>query len=406
MAPMRERMLRALFVAILAVAGFLPRTATAYPWMIRHDYNVCAVCHTDPSGGNLLTPYGRSLSQALLSSEILSTRDEEPSEFKDFAFGLVPLPETLQLGAFLRQGYIRNYNNKGQLLDDRGLSMRADVEAHVQFDKVRVDGSIGVLPSGSAAAYAKPAWLNRPGTTDLAVVARTYWAGYEFQDGDALLRAGRLNMPFGLRNVEHSSWVRSETRTDINIGQQHGVAYYFSNGAYRAEVMAVAGNFQMSPDQFRERGLVGYIERRISGRQAVALQAQVLRSSGDGVTFNGYTAVRHSYGAFYRLAPHEKLALMAEANLLINAFEKDGSVNTGHVAFVQADYEPWPGIHVMGTFEEKHSAFANATQDLGGWISGAYYPVPHTEFRIDGIMRKAGSQDPVSTLLFQGQLYL
>jgi hypothetical protein len=398
-------MLRALFVALVVVAGFFPRTANAYPWMLRHDYSVCAVCHTDPSGGNLLTEYGRSLSQTLLSSELLAKRDEDPGKFKDFAFGLVPMPENLQVGGYYRQGYIQNIQS-GKTLDERSLYMRADVEAHLQAGKVRVDGSVGVLPSGSSAAYAKQAWVNQPGTTDTAIVARTYWAGYELQDGDALLRAGRLYMPFGLRNIEHSSWVRSETRTDINKDQQHGVSYYFSNGEYRGEVMAVLGNFQMRPDGFRERGLVAYLERRISGRQTLALQGQALRSEQDSITFNGYVAMRHAYGAFYRLVPHEKLALMAEANLLVNAFQKDGSVHTGHVAFVQADFEPFAGVHVMGTLEEKRSALANATQDFGGWLSAAYFPVPHTELRLDLIERKSGDADPVTTVLFQGQLYL
>lgn len=400
---MRERFVRALGAAVMAFFLLAPRYAAAYPWMIRHDYNVCSVCHTDPSGGNLLTAYGRSLSQTLLSSELLAKRDEEPGTFKDFAFGLVPMPESLQAGAFIRNGYIANYSG-GSLRDDRTLKMRADLEAHAQFGAVRVDGQIGVLP-GESATFGREAQLNRATGDDLAVVARTYWAGYELNDGDALVRAGRLYMPFGLRNIEHNSWVRSATKTDINQNQQHGVSYYWSNGVYRAEAMAVLGNFQLRPDEFRERGVVAYVERRISGKQAFAVQMQALRSASDALTLSGGSLTRQSYGAFYRLVPHERVALMAEANLLVNGFEKAGT-ELGHVAFLQADYEPLNGFHLMATVEELKNAIRSDEQRLGAWLSTAYFPVPHTELRLDGIWRKTGSADPSMTILFQGQLYL
>ena len=400
---MRERTMRALsFFVFLVVLG-IPSVARAYPWMIRHDYTVCATCHTDPSGGNLLTTYGRSLSQTLLSSELLANHDEEPGKFKDFAFGLVPLPESLQVGAFLRQGYIANYQND-QKLDSRVLKMRADVEAQAQFGNFRFDGAIGVLPSESGRS-AREAWVTKPAPDGIAVVARTYWAAYEMQDGDALARLGRMNLPFGLRNVEHASWVRAETRTDINQHQQHGASYYWTNGSYRAEAMAVGGNFQMHPDAFRERGIVAYLERRISGRQALALQAFALRSSSDGFFLTGGSLFRQAYGAFYRVVPHAKLAVLAEGNVLVNRFQTSGTT-LGHVAFVQADYEPFAGLHVMGTVEEVKSPVPLSAQGTGAWLSSVYFPVPHVELRFDGIWRKFADQSPVTTFLIQGQLYL
>ena len=50
----------ALFVAVF------PTRAHAYTWMIKHGYSGCAVCHADPSGGELLTEYGRVQSDLLL----------------------------------------------------------------------------------------------------------------------------------------------------------------------------------------------------------------------------------------------------------------------------------------------------------------------------------------------------
>jgi hypothetical protein len=41
--------------------------ADAFPEMVRHGYINCTTCHVSPSGGGLLTPYGRSMSKEILS---------------------------------------------------------------------------------------------------------------------------------------------------------------------------------------------------------------------------------------------------------------------------------------------------------------------------------------------------
>src|SRR5450755_3845227 len=50
----------ALFVSVF------PSRAHAYASMIKHGYSGCPVCHADPSGGELLTAYGRAQSDLLL----------------------------------------------------------------------------------------------------------------------------------------------------------------------------------------------------------------------------------------------------------------------------------------------------------------------------------------------------
>ena len=54
------------YLLLLAGALLLPRSAQAYPWMIRHDYTGCATCHVDPSGGGVLTAYGSAQGDMLL----------------------------------------------------------------------------------------------------------------------------------------------------------------------------------------------------------------------------------------------------------------------------------------------------------------------------------------------------
>lgn len=46
---------------------FAALKSRAYPEMIRHGYTHCTACHVSPTGGGLMTAYGRSLSKELIS---------------------------------------------------------------------------------------------------------------------------------------------------------------------------------------------------------------------------------------------------------------------------------------------------------------------------------------------------
>src|SRR5687768_7467411 len=56
---------------ILATSAivFWTEPAHAYSWMIRHGYGGCPTCHVEPSGGELLTLYGRMQGDTLLSMQ-------------------------------------------------------------------------------------------------------------------------------------------------------------------------------------------------------------------------------------------------------------------------------------------------------------------------------------------------
>src|SRR5258707_8611000 len=54
------------FLIVGLFVALFPSRAHAYSWMIKHGYSGCPVCHADPSGGELLTSYGRLQSGLLL----------------------------------------------------------------------------------------------------------------------------------------------------------------------------------------------------------------------------------------------------------------------------------------------------------------------------------------------------
>src|SRR5438445_12584521 len=91
--------------AALAAMALFSTAAGASPSMIRNGYTQCATCHTDPSGGTLLTPYGRAQSELLLSSRWGAAKDAETAATSKFLLGLVDPPDSLTRGGWVPQGY-------------------------------------------------------------------------------------------------------------------------------------------------------------------------------------------------------------------------------------------------------------------------------------------------------------
>jgi len=372
--------------------------------MIRHGYTTCSVCHVDPSGAGLLTAYGRAQSELLLStrySKRAESEGEEASPRSEAFFGVLPLPEWLLVGGWLREGYLWNTSD-GKLVDKRFLQMRADLGAHVSVGRFRANGTLGVA-NGASAALAQQAWVTSNADKEgLNLVSREHWAGAEFADGAVFVRAGRMNLPFGLRNIEHFSWVRSETRTDTNQAQSHGLAASFAFGQWRGEAMALAGNLQLNPDRYRERGVSAFAEYAVSSSVAVGASSLVTYAETDIASKR--ETYRHAHGLFARAAA-KRLVLLAEADLLGASTKQVGS-EVGATAFVQADIEVVQGVHAMATFEALQRAERDAKGSVGGWLSAAWFIYPHIDVRGDVVARSVlAATNSVTTTTYLLQLH-
>jgi hypothetical protein len=399
---------------------FWVRPAAAYPWMIKHEYNNCASCHVDPSGAGLLTAYGRAQSAVLLSSTFGKNPEEDPGPFKDFLFGALPLPDdpekgALNLGGFVRNAYI--YSKRGQASDSRALYMQADLDAQFQYKSFRAYGSIGYAPSHPGAdAYSQEAWLthSRPtgpvgknAFTPGNAVSRQHWLGLDLADQSVLVRAGRMNLPFGIRQPEHIVWVRSETHTDYNQNQQHGVSVAYNSESIRAEVMGIAGNYQLNPDGYRRRGYSGYVEYVGIPHYAFGVSSLLTSAAGDeyGVPVR---TVRQAHGLFTRFSPARPLAVLAEVDMLVTS-PIDGPATWGYVGMIQPDVEIVQGLHLMLTGEVRNRGKIGGQDDktaYRGWLSGAWFIYPHFDVRLDTYREIQSGSEAATVVLAQGHIYL
>ncbi len=367
--------------------------------MIRHGYAGCNLCHADASGGGLLGAYGRAQGENLLRMQYGRSPDAEPGPVAGFLFGALQLPDSLLLGGDGRWMVQRVMPSSGAAIN-RQILMQADLEGQLTIDRFRANASAGYAHDGALAASVTRGNADR-------LVSRVHWLGVDLgEDKDWLLRAGRMNLPYGVRSIEHTMWVRSVTRTDINAAQQHGVALAYSGETLRGELMAILGNFQISPDDFRDRGYSGFVEYAAAQRLAVGASSSITHVAQDVELQSRLW--RQAHGLFSRYAPATWVALLSEVDFTL--FSQPPSNNAfGLVAMLQADFEPVQGLHAIATGELLDRKLSAYPLSYSTWGSFAWFFAPHADVRVDAIwesLATVSARSSVTTLLGQIHLYL
>src|SRR5688500_18074944 len=170
------------------MAAGVPR-AGAEPMFLSKQYTRCTSCHYSPTGGGLLTPYGRSLSRELSTTGgrtgQVSGRDHE----EDFLWGaLGDRLGSVGVGLDARPSHLRFDLPVGDL--SRSFLMTLDLIAAYQRKGWTVYGEIGRQPAeGRVDSY-------------------EYWGGYQPASGVGF-RAGRFLPAYGVRLADHTAFTRA-----------------------------------------------------------------------------------------------------------------------------------------------------------------------------------------------------
>jgi hypothetical protein len=375
--------------------------------MVKHSYGSCAVCHVDPSGSGQLTPYGRAQADVLVRFRTEPRKDDEEVPRSANFLWAIELPEVINLSGNVRTGALFRPSTTPVV----PLIMATDLYATINIGPVvgHVTTGLGYSPSKNSAKNLAPAAIAPICDPAVApcgaqLLAREFWAGVKLADEAVMIRAGRMNIPFGLRNNEHTSFVRYYTRTDVNIGQQVGAAASYNSDTLRGELMGIAGNFQIGPDIYRERGYSAFAEYSLSHNAFVGASSLITYAGAD--ISSTLPTTRHAHGLFARLAPTEKIAILAEADFL--AWQSPQKLDRlGFAAFAQADFDVYQGVHFLTTLEGAHTGSGEPGPLLGGWLSATWYFLPHAELRMDHIFRRLSSPGATAgTFEYQALLQL
>jgi hypothetical protein len=185
--------------------------------------------------------------------------------------------------------------------------------------------------------------------------------------------------------MDHYLYVRNATQTDLDSNQQYGASFFHQSDNYRFEVMAIAGNYQMRPDKYRQRGYSGYVEYNAAARLGVGFSSLLTyQGLSQNPNVDG-SALRGAHGPYVRWAPISSLALMSEWDFLHEGPTGGGDPILGVAGLVQADWEFYRGIHAVVTPELYLADFNAGSKSLGyrGWLTAAWYAFPHIDLRAD-----------------------
>src|SRR3954469_2682950 len=140
-----------IFAAATALVTTIPGAASAEPMFLSKQYTRCTACHYSPTGGGLLTPYGRLISSRELSTWRPSAQSpaagatDDPRGEQAFLYGV--LGDGLgpvRLGLEMRPSHLHVSFPGGS--QDMNLLMNLDLVGAVQKGGWTAYGAVGREP--------------------------------------------------------------------------------------------------------------------------------------------------------------------------------------------------------------------------------------------------------------------
>jgi hypothetical protein len=342
-------------VVVLLFSFLLPVSALAFPELTRYGYNSCIACHVSPSGGGLLTSYGRSL-----SSEVLSTWGTEKDGGLFWrAVDREAIEKYLLVGGDVRGVQVHHENSN--VKDGRFIYMQSDME--FGFNQDHWGGAIAI------GQVQNDVW--KP-------FARSYYAFWRPRD-ELTIRAGRFFPSYGLRLPDHIAFTRSFLGFGLD-GIRDGVEVQWTGETWTFNLTEAK--------QFATP----------SSETATSAQAQFFFSDRSKVGANIWSGRSDSMnrlltGIWGILGFTKNLYFLSEIDHQTKA--SGGTDTRSIVIFNRLGYTVLKGLDVFLQNEILHADLSvdSSNTDRNG-LGLQFYPLPHFEF--SGIWTKQKSTAPGS----------
>jgi hypothetical protein len=342
---MKKFILAALGLMILAS----PRSARAFPELVRDGYNNCTACHYSPSGGGILNSYGRAF-----SANTLSMFDGGGA----FLGGAVHLPGWLALqGEFSGVNLVETDPNT-HVATPSQVFMQEDLEAALVFKKFIIDGTIGRQDSA-------------PAPQNNEFFSRRFYVDYRPTD-QVSIRAGKFLRNFGINTSDH------ETAVKADLGFNQGSETYNLEAAWLGEKLSlfVTGVFGRpdDPSLNAESGVV------LNGSYFFGGSNRVGMSYAYG---SNKLADRNVFGPYVALGFTKRLSLLSEIDFQRNFASTFETPQWGYADYQRLDYEVVQGLHLYAVQNFSEFDFTNpGVRDEGYGFGVQFFPIAHVETRL------------------------
>jgi hypothetical protein len=307
---------RIFFLAALGLAAGASRAA-AEPIFLSRQYTRCTNCHYSPTGGGLLTPYGRSLSREELSTFGASHGAASPSREQDFLFGalgkgLGPVSVGLDLLPAHLSVDAAGYSSS------RDFLMNAALAAGLQYRKWTFYGQVGRQPRGE----------------ETRVTSFEHWILYQADKGVGV-RVGRFLPAYGVRLADHTAFTRATLGFDNN-DQIYGLELSYKSDRHLVQVAAGPGRAESLVNDDGQGAFTATGRWQFDLRPRTVLVASgAFRDASDLVPRGGSTGLALGF------APTSRLTLWTEADV---RFREGSQGEPSYSLFGQAAYEVVRGV--------------------------------------------------------------
>ena len=243
------------------------REARAYPqFQFSSGTTRCGQCHYSPSGGTLISSWGRDE-----AGDTISLGGDG-----SFLHGLWAPPSWLALGADLRVAALRNDVGGADSPEVAAFPMQADVYTRLAYDAISLNVTVGAR---GVVRPPDPSLGGRTSDVMSRMMSREHYLMWRPSATGPYARIGRFAAPYGLRFVEHIFFVRSVTGYNL-YEETYNASGGYVDDDWEVHATAFTHVPSSAPDFFGasgapESGGVGYGEMRFNKMAAVGLQTRV-----------------------------------------------------------------------------------------------------------------------------------
>ena len=306
--------------------------ASAEPMFLAKQYTRCTACHYSPTGGGMLTPYGRLLSHRELSTTgatataPVAGAEDDPHGEQAFLFGaLGDALGPVHLGLEMRPSHLHVGFPGGSV--DRNLLMNLDLIGAVQKNGWTAYGTIGREPPNSPVRNGRV-------QPNAAFISYEHWVGYQSDDGFGI-RAGRFLPAFGIRFADHTAYARRDLDFDRN-DQVYGVEISDTMGPSLLQVTIGAGKAEaiLHDRTARAASVTGRWQLDVTPRTAIVGSA-AYRQATDQDSKSGLV------GGALGFAPTPRVSVWTEVDANLQTAERGGR---SWVAVNETSFEAFRGL--------------------------------------------------------------
>lgn len=334
----------AIQILIVTASALGAMKAYAFPEMTRHGYTQCTACHLSPSGGGVLTSYGRQMSEELLSTW---TRKGE-GQVLHGALKSDPAEKGILIGGDVRAAQIHRQNSL--VRTGRFFLMQANLDLAYVYERFAAMISIGQIEEPLSGRVQGN--FNSTKFYGMANITETL-----------ALRIGRFIPTFGLNMPDHV------LVTKQGLGLQPWMQYDTAEVSWLSESWSLFGGVSQTIDNTPVT-----LKEDAYNLHATYNFAERFKVGASGWYGEGDKNIRRLYGVNAILGLSHHLYNLTEID-----FSHD-STRDGMFAMSRLGWEIHKGVIPYVQYQHQHSDLENnGTVTRYHTLGGHFFPRPHFE---------------------------